>query len=182
MQARNAIEHPRPVAVGRETAYPSPSPRQWRWIIAIVVTVTVAAMTATGLLTRDGTKSRSGAHLDGVSAALPGSGSIGEARLDRIVGRVDGVVAGRILPTDLATSVWSAHPSDTTRVQEASMAILSLAAVRRANAMSWIHGLADGSIVWSDVTSRLLHQDPRVAEVVRDAWFVIQGLHPANYH
>jgi hypothetical protein len=182
MQARNAIGHPKPVAVGREIAYPSPSPRQRRWIIAIVVTVTAAAITATGLLTRDGTKSRSEAPLGGITAVLPGSGSIGQARLDRIVGWVDGIVAGRILATDVAARVWSAYPSDTMRVQAASTAVRSLAPARRASAMSWVRGLADGSIVWSDVNSRLLHQDPKLAEVVRDAWFVIQGLHPANYH
>ena len=182
MQTRNAIEHPRPIAAGREIAYPSAWPWGRRWIIAIIVAVTVAAVTATALLTGNGSMSRSETPLGGVSAVVPGRGSIGEARLNQILGWVEGIVAGRILRTDLATRVWSAHPSDTMRVQEASTAILSVAPPRRASAMSWLRGLADGSIVWSDVTSRLFHQDPKLAEVVARAWFVILGRHLASSH
>ena len=182
MQTRNAIEHPRPVAAGREIAYPSAPPWGRRWIIAIIVAVTVAAVTATALLVGNGSTSRAEAPPGGVSAVVPGSGSIGEARLNQILGWVDGIVAGRILRADLATRVWSAYPSDTMRVQEASTTILSLAPAQQARAMSWLRGLADGSILWSDVTSRLFHQDPKLAEVVVHAWFVILGRLPASDH
>ena len=174
MQARNLIEHPRPVAAVGEIAYPS-SRRGRRGIIAIIVAVTVAAVTASALLTRDGSASRFGAPPDAVTAVPPDLGSISSARLDQIVGWIDGIVAGRILQTDLATRVWSSHPSDAIRAQEASTAILSLPAARRAPAMAWLRGLADGSVVWSDVTSRLVQQDPKLARVLIHAWFVVLG-------
>jgi hypothetical protein len=175
MQARRVAEHPRTVTTVRELAYPSPSRPVRRGIIAIIVAVTVAVVTATALLTRDGSASLSGARPDAVTAVLPDPGSISNVRLDQILGWVDGIVAGRILRTDLATRVWSAHPSDSIRVQEASTAILSLAPARQARAMSWLRGLADGPILWSDVTSRLIHQDQKLGKIVMQAWFVILG-------
>ena len=175
MQARRVAEHPRTVATVREIAYPSDPRRGWRGVIAIIVAAMIAAVTATALLTRDGSASLSGAPPEAVTAVLPDLGSISSARLDQIIGRVDGIVIGRILPTDQATRVWSAHPSDTVRVQEASTAILSLAPARQARAMAWIRALGDGSIMWSDVTSRLIHQDPKLGRVVMQAWFVILG-------
>lgn len=178
MQARHVAEHPRTVTTVREIASPSASLRGRRWIIAIVVAVTVATVTATALLTRDGSASLSGAPPDAATAVLPFPGSIASVRLNQTLGWVDGIVAGRILRTDLATRVWSTHPSDTMRVQEASSAVLSLAPARRASAMSWLRGLGDGSIVWSDVTSRLTHQDPKLGKVVMQAWFAILGRHP----
>jgi hypothetical protein len=45
-------------------------------------------------------------------------------------------------------------------------------------ALSWVHGLANGLILPSDVTARLGHQDPGLARIVLKTWW---DLHSYGY-
>jgi hypothetical protein len=87
------------------------------------------------------------------------------------LGWVDGLAGGSILPSDV-TSRLEAQDPRMARVVMSAWSDLNSAggAIRLQRALGWVDGLAGGSILPSDVTSRLEAQDPRIAKVVVSAW------------
>lgn len=85
-----------------------------------------------------------------------------------------GVVCGAVLILAITFSLRAGSPSrSTTRPAPpapAGVAGSILPSTRLQAALGWVHGLAAGLILPSDVTSRLEVQDPKMAKIVMSAW------------
>jgi hypothetical protein len=68
---------------------------------------------------------------------------------------LEAVEQSRVLNESVGSSSIENHSPRASRIEAASM---------------WLQGLADGTILPSDVTSRLRHQQPKVARIVLEAW------------
>ena len=128
-------------------------------VIAIGVVATIAVTSRGGTVTR--------------TAGAPGAQAAPTAptRLATAMGWIDGLAAGRILLSDVTTRLDAQDPT-MAKVVRAAWTDLhrSGSQARVQQALGWIDGLAAGSIVRSDVTSRLERQDPAMARIVTATW------------
>jgi hypothetical protein len=105
----------------------------------------------------------------------------GAIRRDRTVGWVDGLAAGLILPSDVTSRLAAQDPEMADAVMAAwSDLDRSGDGIVRDTMETWVHGLATGLILPSDVTSRLAARDPQMAKAVMAAWAGLDSMGPAR--
>ena len=105
------------------------------------------------------------------SGAPHGEGApVAPTELKTAVGWLDGLAAGLILPSDVASRLDTQHP-EMAKVVRAAWGDLrsSGSQARLHDAVGWIDGLAAGAYR-SDVISRLGGQDPAMAKIVTATW------------
>ena len=128
---------------------------------AIVVTGAVVVIVVSS---RGGNATRVGTPDAGAAPAAP-------TQMETAVGWVDGLVAGRILPSDITSRLGSQDPAMANVVWAAWRELgTSGSQARMHEALRWVDGLAAGRILTSDVTSRLGAQDPAMAKIVTATW------------
>jgi hypothetical protein len=143
-------------------------------VAALGIALVVVAMTFGAHVTPAGRVAR-----PFTPAAVSGDGAI-QPRGPAAVGWLDGLAAGRIVSSDVASHLKEQNPAMANAVGAAWSDLNSIpGAIRRREALAWLDGLAAGQIVPSDVTSRLQVHDPRLAKTVGSAW---SDLNPAATH
>ena len=92
-------------------------------------------------------------------------------RVSNVVGWVQGLADGLILPTDVTERLSGQDPK-TAKIVSSVWSALSpyRGSPRLPAALTWIEGLADGLISPGDVTGRLRMQHPALEKIVMTAW------------
>ena len=138
----------------------------------VILCLTLLGLAAAGAMTRGDL-----AHRTTMRPAAQGPNGvsgverIGSPRTGTALKWVEGLANASILPSDVTRRLRTVAPK-TARMTMAAWSDLTSAGgqTQMHTALKWVEGLADGSILTSDVTHRLDTAAPKTARAVMAAW------------
>jgi len=138
---------------------------------SVVLVIASATVIAIGVVATIAVASRGGTVTQTAGAPDAAVAPTASTRLATAVEWIDGLAAGHILPSDVTSRLDAQDPAMAKAVRAAWTDLHpSGSQARVQQALGWIDGLAAGSILRSDVTSRLEAQDPAMAKIVTATW------------